>query len=179
MKLPAAVLPLLFLLIPAAGCTRSAAPPVARQDKMELQGFPPQGATNITAEQVYAYLTLSNDYRTFSLVPGEKGIREGRSPHGALVRTRVNAIGLQAMKQGLRQLPHGSIVVKENFNRDQELLALTVMMKVTNSFPGAGDWYWARFSTQDGERICGSIQSCLLCHIGVKGNDYLFTYQRK
>lgn len=149
-----------------------------KTDGMHFMGFPPLSSTNISAPELYDFITVKADYKKYGNMPGEEGMREGSSPHGALVHTYVNPTGLAAMRKGAWVMPHGTIIVKENFNRDQELLALTVMMKVSNSFSQGGDWYWAKFEEKGGEAVCGPIQSCLVCHSGAKGNDYLFTYIR-
>jgi len=48
---------------------------------------------------------------------------KGQSPHGALIKTYVSA----KAATNLKDLPNGSVIVKENYSTDKKLMAITVM----------------------------------------------------
>ncbi len=146
---------------------------------VRMTSFPPQATTNITASMIWDHITRTTDYKTYPSFPGDDQLREGFSLHGSYIRTYINPILSDAVRQHAEKIPHGSMIIKENYDNDKKLIAVTLMMKVSNSFPNGGDWFWAKYEKDGGAAVCGPIQSCLACHSGAADNDYLLSYQLK
>ncbi len=72
-------------------------------------------------------------------------------------------------------MKNNSIIVKENYTPDKELVAVTVMYKVRGYNPEAGDWFWAKYGPRFEILAEGKVQDCLTCHSSVKDNDYIFS----
>ena len=73
------------------------------------------------------------------------------------------------------------MIIKENYDDDQSLKAITVMYRSKGYNPAAGDWYWVKYNpdgttakSSDGKKISGAFSSCIECHNGSKGGDYTF-----
>lgn len=121
--------------------------------------------------------TLSDEidgYQTWGTVPGFEEWEVGTSVHGDYVKYFINATA----SNNLRELPSGSIIVKEGYSRDRELKAVTVMKRIEGFDPEAGDWFWARY-TPDGSLThaggsTGGTASCVDCHSKASGGDYSF-----
>jgi len=136
----------------------------------------------------WKYLTQGqNAYRNWGAFPGKTtDLYDGQSPHGAKLRMYVNSV----VKSNPKSPPHGSIIVKENYDKTgAKLMAVTVMYRAKMP-SGAGydpknnDWYYvkyqpngavARTPADKGNRlIAGRFASCIECHSGAAGDDYVF-----
>ena len=116
-------------------------------------------------------------YRNWAPFPGHPAsFYEGTRPHGAKLKTYVNRVAAANPEDP----PHGSIIVKENYSADEELVATTIMKRVEGFAPDHGDWWWAKYTAdgavaeQNGEMIAGAVPSCIGCHEGAEGDDYVF-----
>lgn len=109
------------------------------------------------------------------------GVYPGQSPHGAMLKMYAN----KAARQSGRGFPAKSILIKHNYSADgNSLLAITVMYKAPGFNPKHGDWFWVKYNPdgsvattppeKGGKRIAGRFQSCIDCHAGAGGNDYVF-----
>jgi len=152
-------------------------------------GTPQQGTTQGSRqraetpfeERLWAFLQQAQ-YRNWGPLSGQTGdAYPGHSPHGEMVKLFANrpAAGRPA------ELPYGSILVKENFDRTGEkLLAITVMYRAKGYAPDDGDWYWAKYdaggavSTMKGMRVAGRVNMCVECHKSAGGHDYVFANDR-
>jgi hypothetical protein len=65
----------------------------------------------------------------WSLFPGKGKLYKGTEPHGMLLTTYVNKTAEQVLTSGAKELPKGSILIKENYMPDKTLAAVTVMEK--------------------------------------------------
>ena len=112
---------------------------------------------------------------------GDSGdYRESNRPHGALVKTYMNRIAAGNPET----LPHGSIIIKENFSPEKKLMAVTLMHRAKGYNPDGNDWYWIKYNpdgttamadTPNGQmKIAGKAQGCIDCHSGADGDDYSF-----
>jgi len=122
-------------------------------------------------------------YRNWSPWPGTRAdIYPGQSPHGAFLKMYVNRIAAGDPKN----LPYGSIIVKENFGKDRTtLMAITVMYRAKGYDPAHHDWYWIKYQS-DGTvahkgdmPIAGRVSTCINCHSGAGGNDFSFANDPK
>ncbi len=101
-----------------------------------------------------------------------EGWQKGRSPHGKYIRTFINSVA----EASPGDLPNGSIIVKENFSKQDEstLTALTVMQRIKDFDPENGDWFWARYSPSGELTHSGSVSMCINCHTNAGGDDLVF-----
>ncbi|MBL4885115.1 MAG: cytochrome P460 family protein [Planctomycetaceae bacterium] len=122
------------------------------------------------------------EYHNWAPGPGQStDVYPGQSPHGAYLKTYLN----RTAAGNASTLPHGSIIVKENFGPDgKTLMAVTVMYRAKDYNPAANDWYWVKY-TADGNvamtppekgnmPISGKFASCIECHSSAEGNDFSF-----
>jgi hypothetical protein len=114
-------------------------------------------------------------YTEWRLWPGTEEYYEGTSPHGKLLTTYVNDTAYEAIKAKNGPLPAGSIVVKENYSPDKELMAVTTMEKKADFAPESGDWYYLKHTPKMEIQAAGNVDSCRTCHAKAAQNDYLFT----
>ncbi len=130
------------------------------------------------AEQLNAYIIKYNPYRAWELWPGKGRLYKGTEPHGALLTTFVNDAASHSLKKA-KGMADGSIIVKENYAADKKFVALTVMYKIKDYNPEAGDWFWARYSPDGRVEASGKVKGCINCHEKKKDNDYIFTGEAK
>jgi len=132
-----------------------------------------------------------DDYRdTWKHYPGKGMLYKGAHPHGAFLTTYVNGPALKGLNAHDKELPYGSILIKENYKPDKTLGAITVMERVRGYNPDAGDWYWVKFSPKgdvmtkdvemDGKKktvtLAGKPKGCIGCHTAsVAGINYIMT----
>lgn len=121
-------------------------------------------------------------YRNWAPAAGQGlDVYEGQAPHGAYLKMYVNRIAAADPKN----LPHGSIIIKENFDNDKKTLAaVTAMYRVKGFDADHNDWYWVKYnpdgtvaktSAEDGNKpVAGKVKACIDCHSGAKGGDYYF-----
>lgn len=126
-------------------------------------------------KELYNYITNENNYKKWNGWPGKEALYPGREPHGSLLTTYVTEDAFSAIKDKKGILPHGSIIVKENYNADAVLMGITVMYKVKGYDAEHNDWFWARYSAEDGVFAEGKVNECIDCHAKRKDNDYLWT----
>ena len=140
-------------------------------------------ADNRSFEATFWDYMVSAKYTNWAPVPGQTDdAYAGSSPHGAFLKMYLNRTAAGRPKQ----LPSGSIIVKENYGADgKTLMAITVMYRSKGFNPEAGDWYWVKYNP-DGSvavappemgsmRLAGKPMGCIKCHSdGAAGNDFAF-----
>jgi hypothetical protein len=101
----------------------------------------------------------------------------GESPHGAFLKVYAN----RTAHGNAESFPNGSVIIKENYGKDQKtLMAITVMFKATKYNPQGGDWYWIKYNPDGsvarnrGMMLVGKVQGCIDCHAGAEGDDFVF-----
>jgi len=132
-------------------------------------------------QRFWAYLQNAQ-YKNWAPVPGKSGdFYPGQAPHGKFLKMYLNRTAAGNMKD----LPHGSIIVKENYGPNkQKLMAVTVMYRVKDYDPDNNDWYWVKYMPngtvakappeKGSKPIAGKFPSCINCHSGANGNDLAF-----
>ena len=144
---------------------------------MPVLGFANGGAglpmTNGNA--VIDYISNVNPYQDWQLWPGKGELYEGQHPHGAFLTTYLNEAAYTAVQNKAGSLPHGAIVVKENYTPEKKLAAITVMYKKHGYNPEAGNYFWIKYAPDGTIEKEGKVEGCINCHASVKANDWLFT----
>ncbi len=132
-------------------------------------------------EEFLEYITEVNPYHEWDLWPGTEELYEGTEPHGVLLTTYVNKKALRGIEEGMLEegMPYGSIIVKENYSPDKELINVTSMYKKEGFNPEAGDWFWLVHTPEKEIDNAGKIGMCIGCHGQVKHRDYLFIEAHK
>lgn len=140
-----------------------------------------------TAEHVAMAQTiwgeLEGDYTGWPLFPGSSAQQASAAPHGATATIYVS----QEFMTDPANPPAGSTVIKENYDADNQLAALTVMQKVDGFNPEDADWFFVKFSPDGsidsndaGTPLAGAIgkggaMGCIPCHGSAAGGDYLYS----
>ena len=133
----------------------------------------PLTTEEISAERLWERIMVEAPYESYSFWPGEEGIQPGQAPHGPFHRVFVNKTLYQSVPVSDAAAPNGSLIVKENLDTARELTSFTVMAKVSGFDPEHGDWFWARYLADGSVAAAGSVQSCIVCHAGMRENDYI------
>ncbi len=120
------------------------------------------------------HITIHKPYKDWAKWPGKGEMYKGTEPHGSLLTAYVNDIALDSITK-MKGMAKDSIIVKENYSPDKQLMAVTVMYKVKGFNPDGGDWLWAKYDAHFNILAEGKVQDCLGCHGTVKDNDYIFS----
>ena len=124
---------------------------------------------------LWSYITGKKHYTKWALWPGMGKLYKGQEPHGMLLTSYVSKDAKKVIKKKLGVFDNGAIIVKENYMPDKTLAAITVMYKVEDFDPEAGDWFWAKYAPDGTIQAEGQPKGCLNCHGDKAGNDWVFT----
>lgn len=162
--------PLFVLVLLVLATSLTGLPSFAQHDAHEVL------ATSTEADEVWTALHDA-DYRSWGTFPRrEPGFYEGTRPHGALLRLYVNDVAAE----NFLGLPHGTVIVKENWVDEETLRSIAVMRRIDGFAPDSGDWWYARYepdgsvATENGERLVGDVPSCGGCHRAAEGGDWVY-----
>lgn len=129
-----------------------------------------------TAAAVRDYIASQNYRQTWRLWPGSTANQASAAPHGATVSIWMNELAFDSVRGGVARMPAGSMVIKENFNPQRELAALTVMYKAPAGYDAANnDWFYLMQSPAGVAMAEGRVEGCISCHVKERGNDFLYT----
>jgi len=143
---------------------------------VSLSFAPREDMPTADAGEFWGFITKSSPYKEWNFWDDHADMQPGRAPHGPFHRVYVNDILLNA--DGV-PAPYGSIQVKESFNNDKQLMNITVMYKLKDFNPSAGDWWWAKYDLDGKAGPAGKVQGCIGCH-GVRAdNDYILVHDLK
>lgn len=126
-------------------------------------------------QAVVDYLTQTNPYTSWPMWPDKQKLYPGQHPHGAYLTTYVSPGAYQAIRDQSGTIPAGEFIVKENYTKEKQLAAITVMYKKSGFDPASGDWFWLKYTPDGGIQKAGKVGGCIGCHAAVKKNDWLFT----
>jgi hypothetical protein len=157
-----------------AAATPSAAPATAAAPAETSAAV--AAAADTTAAALWTRLNREN-YQRWALWPGKGKLYKGQEPHGALLTTYVNPLAQDGLTNGAAHLAPGSIIVKENYGPNKELMAVTVMQKVAGYDPPHLDWFWAKYQPGGKVEMAGRVAMCSQCHQGASDHDDLWTLQ--
>lgn len=126
------------------------------------------------AHLLWKHITVESPYTRWGFWDDYQGLQKGGVPHAPQHRVFVNTQGITS-----KRVPadNGTIIVKENIDDNDTLIALTVMYKIVGYNPAGGDWFWAKYSTAGKIERAGKMKGCLGCHNSVKENDYIFHHE--
>lgn len=125
--------------------------------------------------EVYKYITQTNSYKSWSFWPGLSAMYTGKSEaHGPVLNNYVSEDVKKALSDN-SAMPEGGIVVKENFNNEKVLQALTVMYKAKGYDPQHDDWFWGYYKPDGSIIDQGKIKMCIDCHELAKNRPYIWS----
>ena len=125
-------------------------------------------------DALWEYITKTSPYTLWHFWDDHKGLLEGNQPHGSFHNVYINGIAYRANSN---PLPNGAIQVKENFNKDKKLMAITVMYKVKGYNPDAGDWFWVKYTPDGKAKPYGRPKGCISCHGAADDNDFVMVHE--
>lgn len=129
----------------------------------------------INAQILWRYMTVENPYQNYPAWPEKEGFYESSMPPGNVLKLYVNDIALETIVNKKGMFPDGTLLIKENYTDDRKLFLITVMYKSRGFNPAGHDWYWVKYKPNGEARLEGRVDACIDCHVGVAGNDYVFT----
>lgn len=183
------------LTIRAGGCTLllillMAVMPAKAQQKQDTESRQEQPAEGDQAtssdtdsaefyRKFWQYMQKQKYQERWARMPaGTGGFTEGKSPHGVFLKVYAN----ETAANSPRELPAKSVLIKENYDKDKKLIAITPMYNVGNNYhPEHGNWFWAKYKPDgsifesEGKKLSGRVQGCIDCHESAGGDDYVFT----
>jgi hypothetical protein len=127
---------------------------------------------NISAGNLWDRITEESNYRKYPMWPEHKGLQPGQSPHGRFHKVFINHKLRNALPIADKTAPNGSMIIKENYDANKELVMYTAMVKVKGYNPDNGDWFWVKYDKDGNSLADGKVQKCADCHIG-NNNDYV------
>ena len=125
--------------------------------------------------ELYSYITDEDPYKQWELWPGKGELYAGTSPHGVILTTYVSDSVYSAIESKKGVMPYESIIVKENYDSDRQLIAISVLYKVKDYDAEHNDWFWAKYSEDGSIDAEGKVTGCIVCHGSRMDNDYIFT----
>ncbi len=160
----------IFAKVIMTGCLLAVAA-CASNERESVSMRPPEA----TGTALWSHMHKAGYTRNWPMWPGKRALYQGQEPHGALLTTYVNHRALAAIDGKHGAMPEGAIVIKENYMPGRQLAAITVMYKVRNYNPEAGDWYWVKYKPDGAIEGEGKLPMCISCHSAREDNDYIYT----
>lgn len=147
-------------------------------------------------DQFWKYI-VGNNYKNWSPgFSGSAGFYKGDNPHGEYLKIYVN----RTAAGNVDDLALGSVVILENYRKDQSLKTISVMYRTTGFNPAANDWYWIEYrpdgsvvrpatnaegaqnairnvslTTAPKRMVMGKSANCIQCHQSAAGDDFVFS----
>lgn len=117
-------------------------------------------------------------YNTWKVLAREKTEDDIENPHGTVSQTFANKVAADDPKN----LPIGSILVREDYNDQRKRLSISVMYRVKAYDKDHGNWYWIKYLEngtvtrgKDNKVVAGKVSSCSNCHGKAQGKDFAFS----
>lgn len=127
------------------------------------------------AADIWKYIHQNSPYWNWKTIDDKSKMYESCKPHGPYLTTYVNDKAYEAIKNNAKELPYGSIIVKENYNAKKQLKMLGIKYKVKDFNPKDNDWYWIKVKPDSDVQASGVVQGCIKCHSTAKESDYVHT----
>jgi hypothetical protein len=108
------------------------------------------------------WLAESHYTRTDRGWHAESGIHASRAPHTATVRTYINQILFDSLREGRTQHPIGAAAVKELYGGGPNVLGWAVEVKTQPDSANGAGWYWYEGAGLSGQ----GLGICTGCHRG-------------
>lgn len=113
------------------------------------------------------------DYQqTFAKAPGYETPLPSNTSHSDFSDIFINDVVDQAIKEAtpLTEWPIDSLIIKDGYDDDDELMLIAVMEKRSDG------WYWAEYvdpsEPDGGAKFSGKPDTCIDCHAAAIADDY-------
>lgn len=169
---------LILLAVMLPGCASDESGPEKVSETPVAEETAPEEEI-LSGEALYTYVTEEDNYKNWDLLPGTTELTVGNGPHGAFVTIYASDDAVSAIEENAGVMPYNSTILKENYNSDEELVAVTLMHKVEGFDPEHNDWYWLVYDANGTIQAEGSVESCYDCHSQRADNDYIFKGELK
>jgi len=126
------------------------------------------------ADAIWKYVHQENPYWNWKTINDKSKMYESRKPHGPFLTTYVNDIAYEAIKKNEKELPEGSLIVKENYNAEKKLSMLGIKYK-NSEVKSEGNWYWIKVTPDGDVKASGTVKGCIKCHANAAASDYIHT----
>ncbi|MDG6242821.1 MAG: cytochrome P460 family protein [Methanolobus sp.] len=127
------------------------------------------------AGAIFSIFTINDSYNDWSIWPGQVSHAQGSGVHGDYITIYVSDDALSLAESGGQVMPYETMVVKEGFNSDRELIGVYLMYKAEGFDPDHNDWFWASYSPDGDVQAEGKVPGCINCHERRKNIDYIFS----
>ncbi len=135
----------------------------------EIPGLAPKG------DVIYKYMMDSKYTQNWKMWPGKEAFYATKAHGASFMTTYVNDVALATIQGKTGKMKEDSVIVKENYDANKTLMALTVMFKENDYDPANNDWFYAKYAPNGTIQAEGKVKACIDCHAQKKDNDYLFT----
>lgn len=127
------------------------------------------------ASSVLDFLERENFRESWALFPGTEPRMPGADPHGTTLTTYVNETARDSIEAGEVPLAYDSILVKDNFSGEGNVVSTTMMFRSEGFNPEAGDWFWMKWQPDQTIDAAGMLGTCQNCHEMAPGESYVLT----
>lgn len=166
-----------FLVSVFLGCVQkqpeTAAPTATvtaqKTPETEITGLAPDGKV------IYKYMMDNKYNQNWKMWPGKQAFYSTTAHGATFMTTYVNDVALATIQGKTGKMKEDSVIVKENYDANKTLMALTVMFKEDGYDPANNDWFYAKYAPNGTIQVEGKVKACIDCHAKVKDNDYIFT----
>ncbi len=117
-------------------------------------------------------------YNTWKALAREKTDDGVENPHSTVSQTYANKVAADDPKN----LPIGSVLVREDYDDKRKRLSISVMYRVKAYDKDHGNWYWIKYLEngavargKDNKPVAGKVASCSDCHAKATGKDFAFS----
>lgn len=135
--------------------------------------LPPLSKEGVSGKKLWDHINSNGSYTKLPYWPGHDGMYPGQAPHGTYHKIFINHTLHSSLPLSNKRVPNGSIVIKENYNANKKLSAITLMAKVEGFDTEHNDWYWVKYNNNGKVLAEGSPTGCINCHEPMKTNDYI------
>ena len=91
-------------------------------------------------------LIQKEQYKQWKELPGTGMLTKSAENKKVTTKSYVNNIAYQAVEKKEKSLPPGSIVVKERYDDQDQLEAISAMINLGGNNPTDINWFWAKYS---------------------------------
>lgn len=179
MTMKAPLVPLLLTLALIAGWTAAGFSQGSGSSRVD----PPRATRPQTPDEFHTsfwnhIVRQDAAYNTWKVLKRDQGEDAADNPHGTLTPTYANKVAADDPKN----LPIGSVLVREDYDDKRKRLSISVMYRVKAYDKDHGNWYWIKYLEngtvvrgKDNKPLAGKVASCSECHAKANDKDFVFS----
>ncbi|WP_291510336.1 cytochrome P460 family protein [Acidithiobacillus sp.] len=137
----------------------------------------PALAADLTPETLWRQIQTLQ--KTHAIMPESTPYQLGSRTVDPLTTDLANGPAIRSIQQagGLMKVHRyrdGSLLVKENYNLQKQLVGVTAMVKVAGFDASDRNWVMAAYKPSGVPISFGKVGSCIACHALVRTQDFVF-----